>query len=269
MSVLNYPEGYFAIPRCIADEFLFENDPRLILNTAIAEIEWGDDCVCTISRAGQRYCAPYAILTFSIGELQNGFVKFTPALPFIKDVTLNQLEMAHFLKVYVAFNETFWDVDVNGITYFNELRGREYYPFFAPWGADFPQRTHVLQAFVMGLDESKRIAYQDPEITRREIAEVMRDIYGDRASEPVDIVVNNFIANKYFFGNLLGVAVGVGRRQFDEMNTPCGNLFFSGEAISFDFHSLVHGALIHGRETAERIVKILQGPIKSKCLSMS
>ena len=180
----------------------------------------------------------------------------------IKNVTLNQLEMGHFLKIYIAFNETFWDTNVDIITYFNEIRGAEYYPVFITWGAQFPNPTNVLEALVMGLDESKRIAHQDPEITRQEIAQVMRDIYGDRASEPVDIIINNFIANPFFFGNIFAAVVGVGRRQFDEMNTPCGNLYFSGDAITFDLHSLAHGALTHGRETGARIVEILQGPLE-------
>ncbi len=263
-TVLNYPEGYFAIPRCIADGFLVEDDPRLILETAIEEVEWGGNCICAISRAGQRYCAPYAIITFSIAHLQNGFTKFTPALPFIKNVTMNQLELAHFMKIYVAFNETFWDDDVDTITYFNEFRHRDYYPFFITWGARFPESTHVLEALVVGLDESKRIAHQDVEITRQEIAQVMRDMYGDRAREPVDIIVNDFVANPFFFGNIFALSNGVGRRQFDEMNTPCGNLYFSGDYVNYDAPSTAHGAFLHGRETAARIVEILQGPLQSK-----
>lgn len=267
-SVVNYPEGYYAIPKCIADEFLIENDPRLILNTAIVEIEWGDNCICAISGTGQRYCAPYAIVTFSIGELQNGFVKFTPELPLIKTITLNQFEMGHFLKVYVSFNDTFWD-PVDTISYFNELRGREYYPAFVNWGIRFPEPLHILEAIVTGIDESKRIAYQDPEITRQEIAQVMRDIYGDRALEPVDILVNDFIGNPFFFGNLLRVPAGVGRRHFDELNTPCGNMYLSGEGVSFEFHSTVHGAYIHGQDTAARIVDILQGPLDGEYVECS
>lgn len=263
--VVNYPEGYYAIPKCLADGYLVENDPRLILSTAIEEIEWGDDCICAISTTDRRFCAPYAIVTFSLGELQNGFVKFTPQLPMIKNIALNQFEMGHFLKVYVAFNDTFWDTDVDIISHYNEERGREYYPLFLTWGAQFPEPTHVLEAVVLGLDESKRIAYQDPEITRQEIAQVMRGIYGDRASDPVDIIVNDFIANEFFFGNILTVPVGVGPRQFDELNSPCGNLYFSGDAGSFVFRGTVHGSLIHGRETAARIVEILQGSLQSKC----
>ena len=92
----------------------------------------------------------------------------------------------------------------------------------------------------------------------------MQDIYGDKASEPVDILLNNFIANPYFFGNIFVAAVGVGPRQFDEMNAPCGNLYFSGDGMDLILHSTVHAALLHGRKTAARIVDILQGPLAGK-----
>ena len=268
-TVINYPEGLNALPRCIADGFLAENDTRLILGTAIVEIEWSDDCICATSRAGKRYCAPYAIVTFSAGVLQNNVVKFTPPLPMIKNITLNQFEMGHFLKIYLAFNETFWDDDVDIITYSNEFRHREYYPLFVPWGARFPQRTNVLEAIVSGQDESKRIVNQNPEITRQEIAEVLRDIYGERASEPTDIIIADFIENPYFFGNIFSVNVGVGPKEFDEMNAPCGNMYFSGDALTQVFRSSLHGALLHGRETASRIAEILQGPLSSKFHSMT
>ncbi len=255
--------GFFAIAKCVADEFLGENDPRLILETAIVEIEWSDECVCAISRAGRRFCAPYAIVTFSIGELQNGFVKFTPEMPFIKTISLNQYEMSHILKVYISFNETFWDTEVDAISYLNEERGYQYYPLFATWGQRLAEPTHVLEAVVFDLEESKRVVYQDPEITRREIGQVMRDIYGDRASEPLAITQNNFIPNPYFFGNLVGIPPNLGRRQFDELNVPLGNLYISGEGVFFEGRATVHGALIHGRRTAATIVELLRGPLKS------
>lgn len=60
------------------------------------------------------------------------------------------------------------------------------------------QGIHTFEVIVHGPDELERIAYQDINVTRQEIAQVMWDI---RASEPVDIMVNNYIANPSFFGN--------------------------------------------------------------------
>ena len=258
--IVTNPEGYAALPRCIANGFLTENDPRVILGTTITGVSWEDECICATTATHRQYCAPYAIVTFSVGTLQRGVVNFTPNLPLIKHLTLNQFEMANFLKIYVAFNETFWDTNVDMITYMDEIEGREYYPYFAPWGAYFPENLPILEAFLTG-DAAKRVASQSLNITRRQIAGVMRNIYKEKASDPVDIIMHDFITSPFFFGDFTSSVPGLLPRQFDEMNAPCGNMYFSGEAYSFLHHSSFHGALIHGKETAERIVEKLRGPL--------
>ena len=38
--------------RCLADEFLMDNDPRGHLNTRVTRIEWSNDCVCVTATVG-------------------------------------------------------------------------------------------------------------------------------------------------------------------------------------------------------------------------
>ena len=263
--VVNDPEGYAAFPQCIADEFLSPSDPRLILNTTITEVTWGDDCVCALSSAGDEFCAPHAIITFSIGVLQNGFVTFTPALPFVKARTLGQFDMSNFLKIFIEFNDTFWNTSTDSITYMDNRRSREYYPIFIPWGSYLEDQPPILEALLTG-DEAKRVAYQDLETTREEIAEIMRNIYGERASEPIDIIMHDFIVNPYFYGDFSVSMIGVGEAEITEMNVPCGNMFFAGEAYNYLDRSTVHGALIHGRQTGERVAARIVGPLTGVCM---
>ena len=47
--------------------------------TVVNEIEWSDECVCAkINKTGihRQYCAPYAIVTLSIGTLKAHSVSF-------------------------------------------------------------------------------------------------------------------------------------------------------------------------------------------------
>lgn len=55
--------------------------------------------------------------------------------------------------------------------------------------------------------------------------------------------MHDFIVNPYCLGDFTAAATGLGEQQFNEINTPCGNLY---------------GALLHGRETAAR------GPIQGE-----
>ena len=261
--IVTDPRGYIAIADCLAEEVLAQNDERLILGSTVSSVSWSDECVCaTATKDGEEreYCAPYAILTFSVGVLGNNVVTFSPELPLAKRLELQRLEMANFLKIYIAFNETFWDTGVDTINIIDEINGREYYPFFVPWGDFFPHKPPVLQTFLTG-DTALRVAYQDLEITKAQIAEVMRNIYRDKASDPVDIIMHDFIVNRYFYGDFSSATPGVLDNTFEELNHPIGQLYLAGEAYVIGLHSSTHGALIHGSSVAERIAKEIQGPL--------
>ena len=266
--VVTDSRGYIAIADCLADEFLAPNDQRLILETTVSTVAWGDECVCVMTTKDEEereYCAPYAILTFSVGEIVNNVVTFIPELPLAKRLEMQRLEMANFLKIYVEFNETFWDTGVESINVVDELNGHEYYPFFIPWGDYFPHKPPILQAFLTG-DTALRVAYQDLEITKEQIAEVMRNVYGEKASDPVDIVMHDFIVNRYFFGDFSSVTPGVSDNTFEELNHPIGQLYLAGEAYIKGLHSNTHGVLIHGSSVAEIIAREIQGPLTSMYL---
>ena len=161
-------DPYSNIADCLAEEFLTPNDERLILESTVHTVAWGDECVCaTATKDGEEreYCAPYAILTFSVGEITNNVINFIPKLPLAKRLELQRLEMANFLKIYIEFNETFWDTGVEFIYYLDEVNGREYYPAFTPWGDFLPNKPPILEAYLLG-DTALRVAYQDLEITK-------------------------------------------------------------------------------------------------------
>ena len=265
-------DPYTAITDCLADEVpLAPNDERLILEATVHTVIWGDECVCVTARKNgedRQYCAPYAILTFSVGELVNNVVNFVPKLPIAKRLEMQRLEMANFLKIYVAFNETFWDTGVEFIFYSDDIIGREYYYIFTPWGDYFSHKPPILEAYLTG-DTALRVAYQDPKITMQQIAQVMRNIYGEKASDPVDIIMHDFIVNPYYFGDFSSATPGVDANTFEELNHPIGQLYLAGEAYILGLHSTTHGALAHGSAVAERIAQEILGPLTSKHIAIS
>jgi len=104
--------GYLV--QCLANDFLTNSqDQRSHLNATVTRIEWSDSCVCaTASEGGENctYCAPYAILQYWCLAVRNAdCCIFVPELPSWKIDAINQFSMAHFLKIFVEFNETFWD----------------------------------------------------------------------------------------------------------------------------------------------------------------
>ena len=257
--VVTDPRGYIHLVNCFTERFLEENDPRIHLNTIVTGINWsGDDCVCaTVIENGvdRQYCGSYAVVTFSVGVLQSGIVTFEPEPPMSWTYTLHRGTMAHFLRLHVEFNETFWDTNVDNIAYFDETQVfREYYSLFFPQGSFLPGQPPILDALISG-DFALRVVGQDPEITRQQVSEIMQNIYGDKASDALSISLYPFITSPYFRGNLAVANTGFIEESYDILAGPLGRMYFAGDGVSARYHATTHGAYISGRETAARVLQ--------------
>ena len=250
------PRGFMFIVDCIAEDFLATDDPRLHLNTTVTSIQWSDECVCaSVIENGEsnQYCAPYAIFTFSVGVIENNVVQFIPPLPYSRLFAIHQYSLSNFLKIWIAFNETFWDEDVEWIGYADEINGREYFPIFTPLGTHLPGRPNIIEAFLTG-ETALRIAQQDIELTKLQIAEVLRRMYGQRAREPTDIIMHDFITNPYFYGDYRIAIPGVDMRNYRTLNSPLSRMYFAGE-MTARYHSSVHGSYLSGVDQANAVLR--------------
>ena len=91
--------GYNAFLHGEASEFLVENDPRLLLNTIVTNITYDDNGVIITNQDGSCISAEYTIVTFSVGVLQSGDVRFTPALPEWKDIAIQTFQMGVYTNI--------------------------------------------------------------------------------------------------------------------------------------------------------------------------
>ena len=249
--------GYSHIVRCLANDFLGPKDSRLHFNTAVTALKYSSTCVCasvTENGESRQYCAPHAILTFSVGSLQAGTVKFEPELPASKIFAINHLGMNYFLKIYIAFNQTFWDVNVSAILVADDIRGRGYYPLFIPYGSLLPSKPHILQALLIG-EDALRVGQKDTDTIKQEIVEVLKRIYGDRVTEPVDLVRGDFTDSPYFYGDYTTYAVGVRDKTYEDLAATVGQLYFSGEGTFAPFPRNVQSGYHAGINTANLLLQ--------------
>ncbi|XP_033123952.1 polyamine oxidase 1-like isoform X2 [Anneissia japonica] len=101
---------------------------KILLNKRITTIDQSSgDYVLVTCDDGTQYQANRAIVTFSLGVLQNQLVTFKPQLPGWKLRTLNRLEMASYSKIYVQFPVNFWG-EREIIMRTSDQRGK--YPFY-------------------------------------------------------------------------------------------------------------------------------------------
>ena len=126
----------------------FINHTRL--NQRVVSIDHTDDLsVLVTCEDGTRYVGEYALITFSIGVLQNDLIQFIPPLPEWKDVAIKKFQMAGYTSIFLSFPSKFWD-DTEWIMYASERKG--YYPMFLNYQAEglHPGKTPVLLVTVIG-----------------------------------------------------------------------------------------------------------------------
>ena len=178
-------------------------------------------------------------------------VKFEPALPQYKIDAINMFDSVLFLKIFVEFDETFWD-DVEFIG--QASSDREDYPLFLPMGKYFDSKPNVIMAILTG-ETAYRVAAQDIEITKQEVRDALVSMYGEFQAEIVNILVPDWASNSLYLGAKSNAQIGVNDQSFDDIAAPVGSLYFAGEVVSNLYNRFVHGAYISGVDAATEVIK--------------
>ena len=257
-------EGFDKVVRCLADEFLVENDPRVHLNTRVTRIEWSDDCVCATTDVGgnstRTFCGRYAIVTFSIGvlqQLQAAGLEFSPPLPEETVNAINSIRMTHYLNIVVELNTRFWEQDIVLIGYVNETDGR-YFPITQ-------ELTHVDNTTVVYMTVTDKLAdriiRQTEEQNKQEIIAVFNNAY-NLMLQPSDILtlfLPDWDINPLFLGSYSNIPIGVTNETFTSLRKPLRDrLFISGEATNRKYSGFVHGGYFSGIDTANDVLTEIQ-----------
>lgn len=101
-----------------ASTFLDEDDPRLLLNTIVSNIEYSDEGVEVTMEDGSCISADYAVCTFSLGVLQHeSAVEFDPPLPDWKKASIDMFNLGTYTKIFMQFPERFWPDDTEFFLY--------------------------------------------------------------------------------------------------------------------------------------------------------
>lgn len=237
----------------MASEFLPQNTTKLRLNETVSDI-WYDDKSVTVKTDKTVYKSNYAIITFSLGVLQNEHVKFSPELPGWKRNIIQSMRLAHYTQIFIQFNETFWD-DVEYILYAHNRRG--FYPMFQNLDLDgLLKGSHILLVPLMG-DECLRSSRLSNEELESEIMDILREQYGPNIPSPVGIVVNRWSTDPLFMGCFSNWPPEVSTYEFKAMEAKVGRLYFAGEATWTPI-GYTHSAYYSGVREAEKIEKCMK-----------
>ncbi|KAI1306568.1 amine oxidase [Xylaria venustula] len=243
-----------------ANEFLGEDDPRLLLNTMVKSVAYGPQGVNVTFEDGGCIEAEHAIATFSIGVLQNDIVEFQPRLPRWKREAIEQFQMGTYTKVFFQFNETWWDPDTQFLLY-ADANTRGYYPVWQSLsGPGFFEGSNIIFVTVVG-SESYRIEEQPDEVTKAEGLEVLRAMFPDtQIPDPIDFMYPRWSTEEWAFGSYSNWPVGMTLEKHQNIRANVDRLWFAGEGTSAQYYGFLQGAWYEGRDVGQRIAGLLNGP---------
>ncbi|KAF2014068.1 amine oxidase, partial [Aaosphaeria arxii CBS 175.79] len=240
-----------------ASEFLTQNDSRLLLNTTVTKIEYSDSDVIVRLENDDCIQAEHAIVTFSVGVLQSEIVEFAPALPRWKQEAIELFQMGTYTKIFMQFNETFWDKDTQYFLYADpDTRG--WYPVWQSLSTPgFLEGSNIIFATVVG-PQSYRIEQQPVEQTQAEALEVLRAMFPDvDVPEPIAFKYPRWSQEEWSFGSYSNWPIGMTLEKHQNLRANVDRVWFAGEANSAQYFGFLHGAWFEGQEVGLRVASML------------
>jgi len=240
-----FPDGYDWLIRMLSQGL------NIHLNTPIHEIRYNDNGVEVVSDDA-AFSADYAVITLPLGVLKAGVVSFAPPLPADKLRALTVLQMGILNKVYLQFEEAFWDVTVDSIGYVSAEHGE--------W-AEIVNFVHVVDAPVLLCFNAATFGLALEDMSDTEIVEramtTLRTIYGDAISEPVGVLITRWGKDPFSYGSYSAYGVDSSVEDRMALAAPLNDtLFFAGEATHSQYPATIHGALLSGQRAAEEIMAL-------------
>ena len=211
----------------------------------------GGDPVTVVTDRG-RFEGDAVICTLPLGVLKAESVEFVPPLPRAKLDAIARLGMGNLTKVVAYFERAFWPQDQYAFGY--QCRPVECSPTLVinNW------RTQRVPALVLmtGGALSRDIERWDEPRLERWVADVLHDLFGDAAKQPMRIERTRWAHDPFARGSYSFVAVGSTPADIEVLAEPVGGrLFFAGEATYRHHWGGAHGAYASGLREAARLTR--------------
>lgn len=215
---------------------------------AVTEIDHSGSTIVVTTGGGATFEADRVIVTVPLGVLKEDFIAFRPSLPVRKRNAIAKLEMGVLNKVYLLFDDVFWDREVERLQYVSADGGQwaetiSLYPYMG---------QPILAMLNSGTFGTRLEQLSDREVVARAVA-ALSNMYGD-VPPPREARVTRWRSDPWTHGSYSYVPVGSSFAQHAALGEPVGDkLFFAGEATSDDYPATVHGAYLSGVRAARQI----------------
>ncbi|KAK7716792.1 hypothetical protein SLS63_010995 [Diaporthe eres] len=243
-----------------ASTFLEEDDPRLLLETIVSNIEYSDEGVEVTMEDGSCISADYAVCTFSLGVLQHeSAVEFDPPLPDWKKTSIDMFNLGTYTKIFMQFSERFWPDDTEFFLYADPTQ-RGWYPIWQSLDLDeFFPGSHVLFTTVTER-ESKRVERMTNEQTLAETMDVLHAMFPNiTVPQPTAFAYPRWGTIPWAYGSFSCWPAGTTLEMHENLRANVDRLWFAGEHTSATYFGYMQGAWLEGRDAGTRIAQLIKG----------
>ncbi|GIK64243.1 MAG: amine oxidase [Chloroflexota bacterium] len=231
----------------------YRADYSIHFNSLVQEIQWGDGDVRIISN-GQVYRAKTCIITVPVSLLQNGLIRFTPALPPDKQWAIHAFRMEAATKLIYRFRERLWDENLTFMAH-TGLTARW-------WTPSYGREEDAVIACYVTAERAQKIDALDEatalDIGLRELSTLLDIPLNDLSKAVITSKRLAWAADPLALGGYAHVPTGMAECR-PLLARPEGNrLFFAGEATAYDTNpQTVHGAIESGWRAARECLAVL------------
>ena len=225
------------------------------LNTPATAVDWSGDGVRVTTSQG-TISAQAVIVTVSTGVLAAGAIKFTPALPPVKEQAISDVPMGLLTRIGLQFDGARFGLSPNDLLTYavpNTL------PAEACYFLEFPTGHDIAVGFIGGQFGWDMAKAGEKAAVDFALGEFVKMMGSDARKHFIKGHMSGWANNPLTLGAYSAARPGRASAR-DALAAPLGDrVFFAGEAVAGPYIALMSGAHLSGDSVARDVVKILGG----------
>jgi monoamine oxidase len=179
-----------------------------------------------------------------------GRIRYSPALPPLRDQLTQQVPMGYVTKVQVAYLEPFWRAEgLSGSVFSLDDEVSVNFDNSPP-----DLRCGVLLGFLEGR-HARRAGKLGPEERKELVLSVLARFFGPRAADPVEYVERDWAAEEWSpgcYGGRFGTGVWTGYGE--ALRKPVGRIHWAGTETAEVWNGYMDGAVRSGERAAREVL---------------
>ena len=217
----------------------------------VTTIAYDDDGVIVETKHHGSFRAPYAVITVPHGVLAKKRIRFEPKLPAWKQAAIDRIHTSLSDKFWFLFPRKFWKST-------RDIVGRIDPKGKGEWSTwvNFHRYTKEPVLMVFNRTEhAEALEKMSDEAVMKEAIKVLRDEFGPRTPDPIDMQRSKWLSDPFSSGTLPHLPPGATSEDHRILARRVGRLGFAGDSTHAELPGTTLGAFESGLREAGKLIE--------------